>query len=219
MVVQFQTSFAGRRSPVTASGLSGSRTVQVLEIISVILFSATVLLAGGVYLYRGYLLRSIETMNAQLVEARKSFEPEFVETASRLNSRIESGKTLLSLHVGISPIFDLLEKKTLEDVRFIDFAFRGFTERDMSVAMTGQAKSFNAVALQSDIFGAERYFKDPVFSNFTLNEKGEVIFNFKAAVTPEFLRYRENLLSATSSSPTGNDSFDTSAAPFDSDAE
>ncbi|HBV01431.1 MAG TPA: hypothetical protein DEF00_03510 [Candidatus Taylorbacteria bacterium] len=60
--------------------------------------------------------------------------------------------------------------------------------------MTGQAKSFNSVALQSDVFGTERSFKDPIFSNFSLNERGDVIFNFQTTVDPKLLLYRETIL-------------------------
>ena len=60
--------------------------------------------------------------------------------------------------------------------------------------MTGQAKSFNSVALQSDVFGTERSFKDPIFSNFSLNERGDVIFNFQTTVDPKLLLYREIVL-------------------------
>ena len=66
--------------------------------------------------------------------------------------------------------------------------------------MMGEAKSFNAVALQSDVFGGERSFQDPIFSNFTLNENGNVIFKFSTSVEPELLRYLETLVGKPSSS-------------------
>ena len=38
--------------------------------------------------------------------------------------------------------------------------------KDSMLAMKGQARSFNAVALQSDVLGAERSFKDPRLLKF-----------------------------------------------------
>lgn len=195
MVVQFQTSFIPKKSPVGTAPTFGpiGRNVNVFAVIALIIFFLTAGLAAFVFFYKAHLITLITTMDADLAKAKKSFEPTFIDTASRLNARIEGVQQLLGTHTALSPLFDILEKKTLESVRFQDFNF-STTDRKVTLTMTGQAKSFNAVALQSDVFGAERVFKDPVFSNFTLNEAGDVIFNFQTSVEPEFLLYRETVL-------------------------
>lgn len=210
MVVQFQTSFIPKKSPVGIAPTFGpvGRSVNVFALIALIVFFLTVGLAASVFFYKSRLITVITAMDADLARAKKSFEPSFIETASRLNVRIEGVRELLDSHTTLSPLFDILEKKTLESVRFQDFSF-STTDRKVTLAMTGQAKSFNAVALQSDVFGAERAFKDPVFSNFTLNEAGDVLFNFQTSVEPEFLLYRETVLgSKTTKTDEGIQFFD-----------
>lgn len=205
MPLQFQTTFTGKRSPSASAPAAPSRAFNAYAVLALLIAAAVVALAVVLFFYKVYLTRSIAAMDASLAGTRKSFEPEFIAAASRLNSRIEAVKGLLAEHTALSPLFDLLEKKTLETVRFSNFSFDARNKNKITIAMTGAAKSFNAVALQSDVFGAEKYFKDPIFANFTLNEQGEVIFNFTTSVDPHFLRYGALPANsaAASSTPTG----------------
>lgn len=177
-----------------ASGVRG-RSVNLLAILALLVFFASIGFATYVFFYKSHLIKTIADLDASLVLARKSFDPEFIALASRLDARLESARKLMNSHRAFSPLFDILEKRTLEDVRFKDFLFNVAEGREPTFSMEGQAKSFNAVALQSDIFGAERSFTDPVFSNFSLDEEGNVIFNFQTTLDPKLLLYRETLIS------------------------
>lgn len=198
MVIQLQTSFTPKKAPAplqpASSAFHFGRSVNLFAVIGVIIFLLTAALAGGVFLYRGYLIKDIAKKDAALAEARKSFAPEFVDEAARLSKRIEAIKSLLSSHRTLTPLFDVLEKKTLETVRFQDFSL-DTKGSEPSLTMTGQARSFNAVALQSDIFGGDRYFKNPIFSNFTLSDRGDVLFNFRTSLDQKLLLYRETIVS------------------------
>jgi len=213
MVIQLQTSFMSKKPPVmapTAPG-AGRRAFNVLALASISVFSIVAALSITVFLYHAHLVRAISDMDTELIKARKSFEPEFIEEASRLNARIEAARGLVNNHRALSPLFGILEKKTLESVRFQDFSFNAADGKDATLTMTGQAKSFNAVALQSDVFGSERAFKDPVFSNFALSERGDIVFNFKTSLDSALLRYRETVLgSAAGEESTDESEEDTS---------
>lgn len=198
MVVQFQTAFIPKKGQVIAPPTVGfGKSVNLFGIIALCIFLVTAGLAATVYFYKGYLISSIGDMDGELARARKSFEPEFIDAAARLNARIEAAQELLNSHRAVSPVFDVLEKKTLESVRFKDFNFTAAPGGLVTVSMTGEAKSFNAVALQSDVFGTERSFRDPVFANFNLNDSGDVIFNFTATVNPDLILYRETVIKNT----------------------
>src|SRR3989338_11694204 len=197
MVIQLQTSFIPKKTPAPlqtgSSGFHFGRSVTLFAVIGIIVFPLTAALAAGVFFYRGYLLKDIAKKDAEIAEARKSFEPEFVDEAARLSKRGEAIKGLLAAHRTLSPLFEMLEKKTLETVRFQDFSLDA-KGADPTLTMMGVARSFNAVALQSDIFGSDRYFKNPVFSNFTLTDKGDVMFNFRTALDKKLLLYRETIV-------------------------
>jgi hypothetical protein len=198
MPVQFHTTFAPQRAPRlrAASATLGGRRLNFFSLAALVLFGASAALAIFVFFYRGYLARDITRLDAELALARKSFEPEFIETAVRLNRRIEAGKHLLASHRALSPLFDVLEKRTLETVRFQSFAFE-MSGASGTLSMNGEGKSFNAVALQSDIFGGEKGFVNPVFSNFSLSERGTVLFNFKTDISTNLLNWSESVISKT----------------------
>ena len=204
MVIQLQTSFIPKKAPVLAPTTFGARvrTVNFFGVFALVVFFLTVGLSALVFFYKANLISLISDMDTTLAAAKKSFEPEFINDASRLSARIEGALELLNSHRALSPLFDILEKKTLETVRFQDLNFTALKGQETTVSMTGQAQSFNAVALQSDVFGTERSFKDPVFSNFNLNERGDVIFNFKTTIMPELLQYRETVLGSKDSDTT-----------------
>lgn len=197
MVIQLHTSFIPKRPQVLAPESGAARKPANLYAISaLVLFLLSAALSGAVFAYRVYLVRAISAMDLSLAAARKSFEPEFINEASRLHARIEAAKQLFAQHRAPSLIFDLLEKKTLESVRFRDFSFDARTQNAALLSLTGEAQSFNAVALQSDVFGADPIFQNPVFSNFALNERGNVVFNFRTSLDLDRILYRETLVGA-----------------------
>src|SRR3989338_1167336 len=49
---------------------------------------------------------------------------------------------------------------------------------------------------------------DPVFSDFTLDAGGNVIFNFKTAIDPKLLLYRETLLSKSPGQDADNEALE-----------
>ena len=218
MVIQLHTSTIPKKPPFVGPSRVGIgiRGSNLLTIGALVLFSSMVGFALWVYFYKAYLIRTIGDMDLAVAEAKKSFEPEFIEEAARLNARIEGAQELLNTHTALSPLFDLLEKKTLEDMRFQDFSFSFADGQGSRISMTGQGKSFNTVALQSDVFGAEPSFKDPVFSNFTLNENGDVVFDFTTSLEPSLLLYRESVLGLETAEPVQQDSlpvFDPAGIP------
>jgi len=198
MVVQFQTSFIPKKASMIAAPAQGlrGRNINVFALIALIVFFLTAGLAAFVFFSKLHLITVITKMDTELAAAKKKFEPEFVDVASRLDARIKGAQELINNHSAISPLFDILEKKTLENVRFKDFNFT-VGDKKVTLAMTGQARSFNAVALQSDVFGTERSFQNPVFSSFTLDDGGDVLFNFRTELDPNLLLYRETVIGAS----------------------
>jgi hypothetical protein len=135
-------------------------------------------------------------MDQRLVEAKNSFEPEFINTVDRLSKRIEASKKILAAHTAISPVFEFLESDTLAAVRFNDFSYELKDAGVSSISLSGEARNFSAVALQSDIFGKEKFVKSPVFSDLNPNTDGNVAFKFNATLDPTLISYQKNLISA-----------------------
>jgi hypothetical protein len=62
--------------------------------------------------------------------------------------------------------------------------------------MSGLARSFSSVALQSDEFGKNRFIQQPVFSGFSLDDRGDVEFNVTALIDPSVVSYEGRMKDA-----------------------
>lgn len=193
MEPKFRTSFIPRQAMVPVKGATRGGGGNILFLITFILFLAAVALSAGVFFYQQFLEQSIESKRAQLDRAREAFEPALIEELSRLDLRIDSARTLLDQHVVQSELFVFLEQNTLRSVQFEDFNYSVAPDGRVSLTMRGRARSFGAVALQSDVFGKSRFIRDPIFSDLNLDQVGNVIFKFSAFVDPTLISYRAAL--------------------------
>lgn len=155
-----------------------------LNLIGIGILIITVLVAGGVFLLKTYTEQSIASKRVSLDRQRAAFEPATIEELLRLDKRINASNTILKSHYALSLVFDELEGRTGENVRFKSFKFEPAGPGRFAVTMSGTAKSFNAVAIQSDAFGKSSIIKDPIFSNLNLDTNGNVIFDFGAVIDP-----------------------------------
>lgn len=155
-----------------------------------------VLASGGMFLFKTYTEQSIVSKRQSLDRQRAAFEPSTIEELLRLDKRINASQTLLKSHTALSLFFDDLESRTGENVRFKNFKYESTGQGKFAVTMGGTAKSFNAVALQSDSFGKSSIIKDPIFSGLNLDQNGEVVFDFAAVVDPTRINYAAYLAGA-----------------------
>jgi hypothetical protein len=201
MDTKFQTSFIPKK-PVAMTGESRSGGIGLLTLVSIVIFLASLGIAGYVYLQKGILIQSIANAQ-QTIEKNKGglvSDSNTVESLVQLNSRINVANDLLSKHVAVSPIFNFLQQATLKSVRFKTFSFSSAgTNVDgsnkVSVQMSGVARDWETIASQADEFGKIDYkniISTPKVSNLSLNIDGTVSFTFNAFVSPSFLVYGSN---------------------------
>ncbi len=195
MDTKFQTSFIPKKSLTNEQTRPHSDSVSIFLIISIIVFVLALATAGGVFAYKKILIKSIADMNVSLVAARNSFEPTFIDNANALNKRIEAAKKLLNSHTVVTPIFDFLENDTLATVKFDTFSYDLRDNGTSFLVISGQAKNFSSIALQSDIFGKEKFIKNPVFSDLNPDQNGNIVFKFNSSLDPTFVSYKNSLKS------------------------
>ncbi|MDO8523992.1 MAG: hypothetical protein Q7R74_02060 [bacterium] len=159
------------------------------NIICGVILILAILAAGGVFLFQQYTEGQIKAEQESLARSRGAFEPATIEKLSRLDSRIGAGKTLLSQHVSVSKLFDELEKLTLSSVRYNDFEYSTPAPGHVVLTMSGEAASFNAVALQSDAFAKSAIVTDPIFSNVNVGKTGAITFDFTGVIATSRMLY------------------------------
>ena len=197
MEPKFQSSFIPK-GPIVSNvpgAPIGRRTRQeksLFYILASTVFIMSVLSASGVFGYKFYLKYSIDKMGADLEDARMTLQPEVIRELTRLDNRLLSSQKLLARHQILSPLFEFFEVSTPKTVRFKDFSYTK-TPQGLELKIIGEARGYAALALQADIFDKSQYFKTPIFSDLSLNEKGDVNFSFKAILDPTLVSYERKV--------------------------
>jgi hypothetical protein len=210
MEVKMQTSFIPKK-PIVESQSSGSG-MSLFLLLSIIVFIVSIALALGVWLWRGSLVKQIEADKTALVAAKESYEEDTINPLIRLNDRIEESKGLLTRHLAISPVFVMLEKNILRNVRLKTMKFSYTGGDKIKIDLTGTAASYDALSKQSDAFGGEnlrKFISQPVISDFSPTADGSISFNFTASVDPRLVSYENTLVGSTD-----NFTNDANTSPF-----
>ena len=187
MEQNFQTSFI----PATPARAVSFSTVASIFILFVVLLSSLAL-----YFYKGILTKNIAQMEKNLNLAKNRFEPSKITELQTLDKRLRASSEILSKHIAITPIFEALQAMTMKTVRYTKFSYEFGNEKNAKVAikMSGLAVGYRSIAFQSDLFAQNKNFIDPVFSNLTLDNNGNVLFDLEFSVDPSFVDYKQMLL-------------------------
>jgi len=185
-----QTSFIPRKPLVPSQGVvSRSTSLNIFGIFGIIVFIVSIAAAGGVFAWTKVLEKHIADNKDVLQKTRQQFDASFIDEAQRLSNKITTAKYLLNNHVAVSALLSLFQDITLKTVRF-----RGLTyvvePKDLKISMKGQAQNFAALALQADAFANDKDIGDPTLGNLTLDENGNVSFDFTGTVLPTTVLYR-----------------------------
>lgn len=193
MEPKFQSSFIPK-GPVSsgpqASSFSSAPRKQrdFLTVIASFVFALSIIAALGSVGYKYFLKYRISQMGQELVDARAALQTETVDELIDASDRIVSTRELLKNHKVLSPLFDFLEQATPKTVRYTEFNYAN-TNKGLELRLKGEAKSYGALAAASDIFNRSQNFSNPVFSDLTLDSKGNVTFSVTATVNPTFVSY------------------------------
>lgn len=195
MEAQFQTSFIPKK-PLAEDRVVQTQPVSILTFVGTIIFIASLIGAGAVYFMKAGLERSVVSMKSQLEAASGAFEKDFITELQTTDQRINAARTVLGNHVVVSPVFQTLQQSTLKSVQFTKFSYTTSgtgTNAKVDVSMTGRAQSYTAIALQSDALTKNKYIKDPVFSDLTLDDQGSVLFSLSFSVDPRLVSFGDSL--------------------------
>ena len=170
------------------------RPMGLLNFLATIIFVASLVAAGGVYFFKATLAKRVVQMSQQLELARGAFEPSLIAEMQILDKRLITARQLLSSHITLSPLFESLQELTLPTVRYIKFEYTVSDEGDILVEISGIAKGYTDISLQSDLFDQNKYIKNQIFSNLTLDiETSNVIFDLTFNIDRELLLYGRNI--------------------------
>lgn len=172
-----------RAAPRRSGGLA-----DLLTLMALVLFIASLALAAGVFLYAQYLEKSKASKSANLELARAAFEPALIQTLTRLDDRMQAADSVLGAHVAPTIFFNILEQVTLQTVSFRSLVFDAADPKRVTIRMRGIAESVNGIALQADLFTKNGVLTSPIFTNIDREIDG-VNFDVSALLNPNTIRY------------------------------
>ena len=193
MEPNFQTSFIPKK-PIIQERVASASSIGLFMIVAIFILFTVLLASGGLYFYKAAKERNISQMQIDLDLARNRFEPERITELELLDRRLRASTEILGKHKTITPIFESLQDITMKTVRYTAFSYTAENNSDVTIKLSGVAVGYKSIALQSDIFTENKYLIDPVFSNLTLDDRGNVIFNLDFSVDPSFVDYKQALL-------------------------
>ena len=195
MEQNFQTSFIPKK-PIVEKTAVPSQPINLFSIIGIFILFAVLLATGGLYFYKTVLTKQITQMQTDLDLAKSRFEPSKITELKTLDRRLNASAEILNNQITKVPIFKALQDITMKTVRYTKFGYSFERSKDNKVAITmsGVAVGYRSVALQSDLFGQNKNFIDPIFSNLTLDDKGNVSFDLNFSVDPSFVNYKQQIV-------------------------
>lgn len=196
MDTKFQTSFIPRKPLVPNSSAvppqnSGSSSGGLLNLIGIVIFVASVASAIGIFAWNKIEMGNIEKNKAALAENRKQFGSD-IEFLKKFNTRINLAKRVVDNHTATSNVLKALEEVVVDNVRFKEFTFEMADNPSADTTrfeIDGEAKTFEALAFQSDTLLESTKIKNPVISDLKLNDKGLVEFKLIGTLPFSELRY------------------------------
>ncbi len=191
----FQTSFIPKK-PLAEERVKAPRHTSILSFIATLIFFGSLASAGAIYFYKSNLIKTNAEKQTQLAAARNSFEPTLIETLKRLDRRIMDSKALLAGHIVVSPIFDALEVNTLKTVQFTKFSYATPVDpaAPVTVHMSGRARDYASIALQSDQLAKNKNIHNSIFSNLALDaQTGAVSFDLVFTVNADLVRFASHV--------------------------
>ncbi|MFA6257285.1 MAG: hypothetical protein WCT29_02060 [Candidatus Paceibacterota bacterium] len=194
MEQNFQTSFIPKK-PIIKQRAEASRPVNPLLVIALFILFTVLVASGGLYFYTQLKGKNLENMKTSLGIAQTRFEPTKLAELQVLDKRLLAANKVLSQHIAVTPIFEALEDITMKTVRFTSFAYSIGEDINspIEVKMSGEAVGYRPIALQSDLFAKNKIFIDPVFSNLSLDQNGNIVFDLTFSIDPEVLNYKQTI--------------------------
>jgi hypothetical protein len=214
MEQKFQTSFIPKKQNAPVGGIMGgsiggsqiqqrpkTHVSSLYMAIAVIIFIISIAAAGGAYFWKSYQSSANAQYKIDLADRQKQFDLNLITKLKAINTQIDSAQKLLNNHVAFSRIFDIIQKMTVSEIRFLSMDFKDSVENNgkLTISMKGQGKNLSAVAFQSDIlselskYGISNVVKNPIISNPTLDSTGSVSFSFSAEIDKSAVSYSQSI--------------------------
>ena len=191
----FQTTFIPKKPLAENRDTGQSGGVSIMVFLATILLVVSCALAGGMYLYRNSVDVKVVEMQKQIDQSSISYDADLAFNIEDTNRRLTVAQELLGNHVSFSPLLVTLGENTLKTIRYNKMNAEQTVGSNaiVTIKISGVAKNYDAIALQSDMFGKNRFIRDPIFSNLIPTIDNNISFDLSFTVDPAYMKYNNHI--------------------------
>lgn len=125
---------------------------DILSSVSYILTFATLLAAGGTYLYAQYTSNQLDTAIAALNEEIGSFNQADMERVTQFNLRLSQAKGRLENSASVTSVFEALQAATIDTVRIDNLVMERVGDENFEMKAEIQTDSFDSTMFQRGVY-------------------------------------------------------------------
>jgi len=185
---KFRSSFIPKKplSTKTEGGKIKRRSsFNLMSFIATAIFVVAILASGGSFAYKYYLEDQINQKGILLTEARSLLDLGEIENFKLLDERLSAAWALLRKHKITSQFFEMLETNTLHNIQFDRYEF---TE-NLEIVLKGKAATFNALALQADVFERQNLIEETDYNDFIIGKDELIQFTMTTRLSLQEIKY------------------------------
>ncbi len=174
MAEENNNSFIPKRGPSRRSRSVPARQVYVFSLVSYVVFGATLVAAGGLFLYHQYIDRQMDTSVSELNSAIANFSEEEMDQVREFNARLIHAENRLNASVSIVDMLLSLEDSTANSSEFSQLTLERFGDESLTVATAISSDSFDSAAFQRELFANNTIIGDVTVDEITIAQASEL---------------------------------------------
>lgn len=164
--------------------------------LSIFFLVAMITVSGSVFGYVQLVEKRINTKSDTLEHNKNVYAPEDIQTLVREDARLREAEKILTAHVALTELFDLLEVLTIKDVYYTKFAYREGKQGETPYLATldGEAPDVEAAMQQVDQFEKNEYISSASLSSLQVSrgqgtEKKNAGFGVELSLDSRLISY------------------------------
>ncbi|HRH26625.1 MAG TPA: hypothetical protein PLZ99_00495 [Parcubacteria group bacterium] len=194
MEPKFQTSFIPKKiaEDDSRNRVSISAETNIFTLAATVVFVVISLLYGGLFFYKGVIIKQVEKARQDLISASDAIQPDKIQEIIDNNTRINNSLEILDKHLATSRLMMFLSDSTIKKLKFNEFLYQN-KDGVASVIIDSEVQTYNAFAYQQEVLAKSEYVKNPTFTDISLSDDGNVKFKFSGRIEQSLVSYKKAL--------------------------
>jgi hypothetical protein len=194
MEPKFQTSFIPKKivDDDSRNRVTINAETNIFTLTASIVFVIISLLYGGLFFYKGVVVKEVEKARQDLISASDAIQPEKIQEIIDNNTRINNSLEILDKHLATSKLMMFLSDSTIKKLKFNEFLYQN-KDGIASVIIDSEVQTYNAFAYQQEILAKSDFVINPSFTDISLSDNGNVKFKFSGRIDQSLVSYKKAL--------------------------